>query len=321
MCGIFGLINYSETFLSQFQAKMMHKAVSGLLTESEVRGHDAAGLAVLTDKRLSLFKNNLEASRLVMTSKYSAIVKEMNRTDRFKAMIGHTRLKTKGHQRFNINNHPILANRIVGVHNGYIHNDDILFRKYDGDIERKGEVDSEIIFRLIDLHRRNDKTLVESVQATCDEIDGSYACAFLDAEAPDYVTLFTNSHYKNINLYIYDSVKAAAFASTEVILDRALRSNMLLNSGRITSKIPLMYMGIRLNIKTGKIFKFDICQKKATGEHPMLSAVRRAFLSTRPQGSCLLEEAGYPSIAMCGGEQCYSCPYHRHGGAWKNVQN
>ena len=66
------------------------------------------------------------------------------------SIVGHCRQKTKGTERNNANNHPIVRDLIVGVHNGMIHNDDITFNNYKDAIKRNGEVDSEIIFALIE---------------------------------------------------------------------------------------------------------------------------------------------------------------------------
>lgn len=264
MCGILGLMSYSGTPLNHLQVKMVHRAITELLKESEIRGSDASGLAVLTDKKMSMFKEHVKASDLVSTPEYGEIMKEINKTNCFKAMIGHTRLKTKGHQRYNINNHPIRANRIVGVHNGWISNDDFLFEDYRHQVDRRGRVDSEIIFRLIDLYRRQRKTLIGSVKEMSQKVVGSYACAFLDSEAPDYVTVFTNGSFSNVILYVYRSIKMVLFASTESILSTALSGNMLLDPRMATSKTPLTTGGVRLNTKTGEILRFYLNEEKAS---------------------------------------------------------
>lgn len=43
-------------------------------------------------------------------------------------ILGNTRDMTKGDPSNNYNSHPIVAGRIIGVHNGHIYNDDNLFR-------------------------------------------------------------------------------------------------------------------------------------------------------------------------------------------------
>ena len=271
MCGILGLIEYSGSPLSHLKAKMMRKATSKLLKKSERRGGSATGVFVLTDDKASLFKTNLPASKFIQTAGYSEVVKDINKKSVFKAMIGHARQKTKGHERFNANNHPIIANRIVGVHNGIIGNDDLLFGKYDKRLFRRAEVDSEIIFGLIDLYRRDNCDLVESVKRTCSDIVGSYTCAFIDTEYPSYVTIFSNSQYNNAHIYVYEGAKAIVFASEEYILDHALEDNSILDPVFATHKIGVGKEGFRINILNGKIFRFDIsaAKKKTLAMNPM----------------------------------------------------
>jgi hypothetical protein len=289
---------------------MLRKATSKLLKASEIRGRDATGVSVLTDKKMSLFKTNLMASEFVQTAEYSDILKDINRHDVFKAMIGHTRHKTKGHQRFNVNNHPIMANQIIGVHNGFIINDDPLFDKYITHIDRAGQVDSEIIFRLIDYHRSKGNSIVESVRETCNQINGSYTCAFLDAAGSDYVTIFSNSTYTNAYIYIYEALKTIAFASTEHILDMALKDNSALDPTFATHKVEVGSTGFRINIRTGRLFEFNLDQKKA-----MVAAnvTQRPPLGIPEGGGCSLEGIDYQHEMLnhCD-KQCYLCPYYRH---------
>lgn len=270
MCGIFGLMSYSGKAFGHIQSKIFRRATTSLLKASQKRGGDASGIATLTDKKILLFKTNLKAANFVKTAKYSEILKEIDGKSVFKSMIGHTRARTKGDQKYNVNNHPIVADRIVGVHNGVISNDEMLFSKYEGSIERAGLVDSEIIFRLINYHRKNSKTLVESVQETCKELIGSYACAFIDKEAPSYVVLFSNSStYSNLNVFVYEQTKTIAFASEKYILNSALEHNYILDPKHSSHALEVKGGGMRINLQNGKIFKFSINGEKNSYNYPM----------------------------------------------------
>lgn len=277
MCGILGLIHYSKSAPTYMKAKLLRKATTSLLKESQSRGHDATGLLMVTDKKATLLKDNVPANKFVATTEYSDVLKSLNRSNCFRTMIGHVRQKTKGHQKFNVNNHPITANRIVGVHNGIIGNDDYLFDKHVAHLDRAGEVDSEIIFRLIDFHRNSGKTLVDSVKSTCGEIAGSYACAFTDLKNPNYLTLFTNKG--NLDILIYAQLKIIAFASSEFILTKALHGNSALDPMFATHHIEMWQDGLRINTQTGKVFKFELGKKKQVTTHR----------STHSLGGCGLE--------------------------------
>lgn len=297
MCGILGLVHYSKSAPTYIEARMLRKATTALLKESQSRGFDATGLIIVTDKQAAMFKNDVPANKFITTTEYSNVLKTLNRSNRFRTMLGHVRQKTKGHQRFNINNHPIVANRIVGVHNGIIANDDYLFDKYAAHIDRSGEVDSEIIFRLIDFHRSEGETLAESVKLTCEDITGTYVCAFVDLEDPDYLTLFTNKG--NLDILIYDQIKVIAFASSEFILTKALHDNSALDPMFSTHHVEMWHNGLRINTQTGKIFEFELGKKKLPSIQP----------SIHQRGGCSLEGITGQYIDDCD-HLCNNCPYY-----------
>lgn len=86
----------------------------------------------------------------------------------------HVRDYTKGHPSLAGNNHPVRHGAVVGVHNGIIKNDDVLFAQHR--IERahpEMSVDSEIIFALAERSRGR---TAEALQ----KLYGSMAAAWLD---------------------------------------------------------------------------------------------------------------------------------------------
>lgn len=299
MCGVLGLVYYGKSAPTYVESKIFRKAVTALLKHSQIRGTDATGLLLMTDSKAFLFKSNLTADDFVSTIKYSNVIRNLNKFNYFRAIIGHTRSKTKGMPIFNINNHPITANRIVGVHNGVIANDDFLFDKHINDLYRKGRVDSEIIFRLLDLYRQKKETIVESVKKTCDELIGSYACAFVDMENTDYVTLFTNKG--DISILIYEALDLIVFASSTYILNRALHNNAALDPTLATHNIEMGTGGIRINTRTGKLLEFDLNKKKQN----------LALVSSARSGGCVLEEMGCSGLYSEGCDHlCNACPYY-----------
>lgn len=109
-----------------------------LLRLLEVRGRDASGVAWHDNGETYIQKaaiaGNVLARQLDENVGTTGIV--------------HTRWATQGSPKQEVNNHPIDASGVVGVHNGHCSNDDELIRMCDG-YKRKGEVDSEAIFALI----------------------------------------------------------------------------------------------------------------------------------------------------------------------------
>ena len=94
-------------------------------------------------------------------------------------MIGHSRLVTNGSQGVDENNQPIATEHCVGIHNGIVVNDRLLWERHP-DISRRYEVDTEIVYRLIDKYRVTMPSLQDAVIATYREIEGEANIAFIN---------------------------------------------------------------------------------------------------------------------------------------------
>jgi len=134
MCGIFGIANYSERKLSAWRKDDLSKLTINLLSESEMRGTDASGICILSDNSVGVFKDSVKGSEIKNFLPFKSLLEKISEESTFKSLIGHTRTQTKGPAIFNENNHPIIANKTIGVHNGVISNDDMLFTKYKNKI-------------------------------------------------------------------------------------------------------------------------------------------------------------------------------------------
>jgi len=257
MCGILGIACYNNSDLDYKLAGDLRSLTRRLLVACQDRGSHASGLCVLSGDKASMFKLNIPASELIKENEYSKVISRISYNRRLRSVIGHTRFRTKGEQIYNVNNHPIKANKVVGVHNGIVGNDDFLFNKYVGKIERAGRVDSEIIFRLIDHHISEGKDIVDAILAADYEMAGSYACAFIHRDWPNYLTVFTNS--SPIPIFVFEAAKIMVFASTSAIV----RSSMLVDSvlgkaGDADDRIIISQGGARINLDTGKMYEFEL---------------------------------------------------------------
>jgi len=163
MCGIAG---YSLSKGVRINSKRISKE---MLLAIEHRGHDAAGFAFRDSTgAFQIHKANMTASQFV---KRNLCVPLRQRT-----VIMHTRFATQGEPMFNVNNHPIAAGSVVGVHNGHISNDDRLFEAIErvtGYNVRVGEVDSEAAFAVL---RYIDQPVMDSLE----EISGGAVFVFMD---------------------------------------------------------------------------------------------------------------------------------------------
>lgn len=108
--------------------------------QMEARGTDATGIARLTrGGNYKLLKEAVPARQFF--KRHDGIATGS------RSVLVHTRAKTTGSEKNNLNNHPIHYGDVLGIHNGWVLNDNALFRKHNW--ERKGEVDSEAIFAAI----------------------------------------------------------------------------------------------------------------------------------------------------------------------------
>lgn len=221
MCGILGIAFQNGHEIKQMG--LLKYVLRGLLNESKVRGSDATGVAFIKKSGIHVIKDNIDAKELISCAEFgSACVKHM--TQETISIIGHCRLKTKGAPADNNNNHPIITNNIVGVHNGVISNDEDLFEKFQKrfrSFKRAGRVDSEIIFRLIDhyVHVKG-KDMVDTLKDISHILNGDFACAAVDRTKPYMLWLFRNTG--PIYVYNYPKCGIVVFASSASFIEDAV---------------------------------------------------------------------------------------------------
>jgi len=281
MCGIFGVIDYGKA--PYFKVSTYQQVLKNLLKESEIRGRDASGLCIVTDRKISIFKARMPGEELSKSAGMDTLMKRMHE-NQFRSAIGHTRAQTKGSEWFNVNNHPIIAGNIIGVHNGWISNDETLFDEFKGKIDRAGMVDSEIIFRLIEHYRREGegRSIIQAVKMTCEKIVGTYRCAFIDKCNSRYVTLFHNdTHNPSIALRDYTFQKVMVFASSEWIIDKSLKTGSLpypMFDDTPINRYDVKEGGVRIDTETGEMCFFRAKpEKKTTYQSGASSGMPDAF--------------------------------------------
>lgn len=215
MCGILGISFQNGCTLTNPTLAMY--MLRELFQEVELRGYDASGVAYVNSDGITVFKAPMAASDLIATKEFNTYNREyMNLSNRGTiSVIGHCRAKTKGTPRNNDNNHPIVTDNIVGVHNGEIENDDVLFERFmrlDTSFYRRARVDSEIIFRLIDYFANtHDTGTAGAIRQMSKLVEGSYVCAMVDRKNPYLLWLFRKigplviNHYQETGVIVYAS--------------------------------------------------------------------------------------------------------------------
>lgn len=201
MCGLAG-------FSLSKQAKTIDTAAltRALLLGIEDRGRDATGAAWHSkgDSEVWYVKHNVRASQFL-----DAV--QMDVADA-RAMVLHTRYATQGSPTAQVNNHPIVRDGLVGVHNGVIVNDDDIFDLLD--VPRIGEVDSEAAFALL-AHRDG-----ADVADVLPLLEGSATLAWLDtADQPGTLHL---ARVASSPLWVAQTrLGSVLFASTKACLLKA----------------------------------------------------------------------------------------------------
>ena len=143
------------------------------LKKLEYRGYDSAGVAIMNNSKIKVFK---KAGKIIELEK---VVDKS--TDGYMAM-GHSRWATHGEPN-DINAHPHLDNsgKIALVHNGIIEN----FAKFRDEFLKKGisfnsQTDTEVIVKLLEEKISQEKFQhLEAVQQVVKKLQGSFALCLI----------------------------------------------------------------------------------------------------------------------------------------------
>ena len=261
MCGILGMaFQKGHTMKDSEEVQEIWRR---LLVESNVRGSNATGCAFINLHEAMVIKHNIPSRRFVDTNYYKTVVEKRLRMngDHVEPLVvlGHTRLKTKGEPTNTHNNHPILTNRVIGVHNGVISNDDAIFDIYK--MYRKAQVDSEVIFRLIEHHIENDNEMEAAIKKTAKVLLGGFACATVQVDIPWVLWLFRSGN--PIYAVRYPKRGLILFASVEKFVEVATVGFDLGESEEI---FLLNNEAIGINVLQNRRVRINIDKVKAKGQ-------------------------------------------------------
>jgi glutamine---fructose-6-phosphate transaminase (isomerizing) len=174
MCGIVGYIGLNDT------KEILLKGLEKL----EYRGYDSAGIAVMNENGVHVFK---EKGRI-------ADLREIVDLDVMANVgIGHTRWATHGvPSRTNSHPHQSASGRFTLVHNGVIENYDLLKREYLADVTFVSETDTEVIVQMVEKFVHEGSEVLEAFRKTLTLLHGSYALALLDEQNSDTIFVAKN---------------------------------------------------------------------------------------------------------------------------------
>lgn len=207
MCGIGG-IYFHDPAQNPFKEKEFSTMIDSMLKGIESRGRDATGIAAVSKTgQLHIEKADLEASNF---SLWRSDVPRNAQT-----VLLHTRYATQGTPMNLDNNHPILYDDVLVTHNGHISNDDELFKEEE--LERKAQVDSEIIAALFQKHG------IDKAHIPLQKLDGNMAVAVSDLRKPNTLVLAKSWHSP---LEYYLSKQGIIWASTKSTIQDALEDSL-----------------------------------------------------------------------------------------------
>ena len=170
MCGIVGYIGQREAW------PIVLKGLKRL----EYRGYDSAGIALINQDNLNIYKKAGKVKEL----EDFAEGKDLTGT----VGMGHTRWATHGAPS-DRNSHPHTSNSgsLSIVHNGIIEN----YATLKEELESRGHVfnsdtDTEVLIHLIEeIYKKDDVDLLEAVRLSLHEVSGAYAIVVMDEDQPD----------------------------------------------------------------------------------------------------------------------------------------
>jgi len=170
MCGIVGYIG----------SKPVVPVIINGLRKLEYRGYDSAGLAVISEGKVSLRRTPGKLSNLVRALEQESLPGSYG--------IGHTRWATHGRPtEENAHPHRDCTGKIIVVHNGIIEN----FLELKAELKQQGhrfvtETDTEVIAHLVESLLPG-KSFEEAAAEALRHLKGSYALCMLCADCPDTI--------------------------------------------------------------------------------------------------------------------------------------
>lgn len=250
MCGIFGIIITNPDTVAN---ATIATATNDLMLLSESRGKEAAGILTRTDASIHVYKEPVGARSFIHSEMYTQLLSAVSVHEKNFVIIGQTRLATNGLQTENKNNQPVVTSDTVGVHNGIVVNDRELWAVIKKN--PKYEVDTEVIFELINTFVQRGYSYQGAIQKMYSLIEGSATLAMVFANS-DSVAITTNTG----SLYFCALEGNLVFASEEFIVRTWMQKYQTIITKKSSWNIKHVRAGTGACISTsrGTLQFFDI---------------------------------------------------------------
>lgn len=200
MCGIVGVLRFGDLSKQTTLSSAIYLGTN-LLEITEERGKDATGITAVFDNGMFYGqKMGINAKKFIASfgktetdfNGFLTILREYKEAE-LRTIIGHCRKKSVGEAYNNINNHPIIVDNIIGVHNGTLTNHNEIFKNLT--CKREGDVDSEAIFRLLQHFTDNGKEpfTLDILNEVTKRLSGAFGVIAINADNPTKVAVLRDA--------------------------------------------------------------------------------------------------------------------------------
>ena len=246
MCGIFGFVTTAN---SEIDPINFQSVINSLFLLSESRGKDASGLMLLTNDEVTILKRPIRARQLIKSAEYQKAFKFFSNMSRKQPapmlFMGHARMVTNGSEEVHDNNQPVVYPNSVVLHNGIIVNDVELWQSHP-ELERRYQVDTEIILSLLQLYRNQGNKYEDAFRLSFSLLKGANSIALVPLDSH---TLFLASSNGSLYFSLSQNANELLFASEFDFLAQ-MQKHSKISSYFISSEIK--------HINAGEIYCFDI---------------------------------------------------------------
>ena len=216
MCGIVGYIGSQNT---------RDILIDGL-KELEYRGYDSAGIAILKDSNIEVYK---ALGKIVNLEEKANKDKCTLDDNEFSIGIGHTRWATHG-KPTEINAHPHLGEYSYVVHNGIIEN----YKELKDELINAGhkfvsQTDTEVIVHLFEYYFNQNNDAQKSFDMTISRLDGAYSILLITKSQPNKI--YFMKHGSPMAIAKSDNDDEVFFASSDAPLIGLAKNVVYLEDG------------------------------------------------------------------------------------------
>jgi len=216
MCGIVGYIGSQNT---------RDILIDGL-KELEYRGYDSAGIAILKDSNIEVYK---ALGKIVNLEEKANKDKCTLDDNEFSIGIGHTRWATHG-KPTELNAHPHLGEYSYVVHNGIIEN----YKELKDELKDAGykfvsQTDTEVIVHLFEYYFNQNNDAQKSFDMTISRLDGAYSILLITKSQPNKI--YFMKHGSPMAIAKSDNDDEVFFASSDAPLIGLAKNVVYLEDG------------------------------------------------------------------------------------------